>query len=109
MMVLVGNPKPVELVLDSVTTEQGISATVQVLRPLGGETITRLLYPDGMGVEEAALCTIDALKFHMERGALPAWIESDSKPLHKLLCKHYGINTTAKRPGDWGMAPAGGN
>lgn len=110
MQVLVGNPKPVELALERVTLDDGATVVRQVLRPIANpEAVTRLFYPDGMSVEDAALATVDALKYHMDRDAVPAWIECDSKELHKVLCQHYGLKTTAKRPGNWGMTPAGVN
>lgn len=97
MQVLVGNPKPLELAFDADGR--------QFFRSLPGEATTKLLYPEGMSLEDAALATIDALKYHMGRDTIPAWIESDNKELHKLLCKHFGIKMTAKRPADWAMSP----
>lgn len=96
MQVLVGNPHPLELAFDPDGR--------QFFRALPGEAVTKLLYPDGMSIEDAALATIDALKYHMARESVPAWIESDSKELHKLLCAHFKIKMTAKRPADWAMS-----
>lgn len=97
MHVHVGNPKPMEPTF--------ASGAAQAFRSLPGEATTTLYYPDGMSVQDALLATIDALKHHMDGGAVPAWIESDNKELRKLLCKHYGVKMTAKRPARWGMAP----
>lgn len=93
MRVIIGNPCPIELRLESGTPN---------VRYLPYEAETRFVYPDGMSLHDAVLATVDALSSHMGRGHVPAWIESDSTELQRLLCGHYGINKIERRPGDWG-------
>lgn len=98
MYARIGNPNPIEHTRDA----EGR----QVTRSLGSEGVTEILFPDGISIDNAVLSVTDALNFHMDRNTKPVWIESDSKPLHKALCRHYGIKMSAKRPGDWGVPRA---
>ena len=95
MQVFIGNPKPMEIVFDSYGHQYFVI--------MGGQTTTRLFYPDDISIEDATLATIDAMKYHMQERSIPDWIESDNKVLHRTLCKYYGIKATVKRPGGYGM------
>jgi hypothetical protein len=95
MFVRIGNPRPIEHIRDS----EGRRVTAA----LPPEGITEFLFPEGISIDDATVSVVDAMNYHMERDAKPVWIESDNKPLHKALCRHYSIKMTAKRPGDWGV------
>ena len=72
-------------------------------RPLPGERTTTVSFPPEISLFEAFSTTLAALERHMEPGTTPVWIESDSKPLRKLLVEHFGLKITkADRPEGWG-------
>jgi len=96
MYVKIGNNRAIETYYDQ---EGELRA-----RPLPGERTTTLSYPPNIPLLEAFTTTLAALKRHMEEGASPVWIESDSKSLRKLLVEHYGLQITkADRPEGWGQ------
>jgi hypothetical protein len=77
-----------------------------VARQLPSEAESSFNFPEGMDLQQATLAVIDAMRFHMDRDAFPVWIESDSRDLKRLLCDHYGVAITNKRPGDWAIRGA---
>lgn len=96
MYVKIGNNRAIETYYD----ERGELKS----RPLPGERTTTLSYPKGISLLEAFTTSLEALKRHMEPGATPVWIESDSKSLRKLLVEHFGLQITkANRPKGWGQ------
>lgn len=102
----IGNPRPIEAVIDRRTGETK-------WRRLPPEATTKFLFPEGTSVEEAVLIVIDALPHHMEmqdehgKDIRPAWVETDDKNLTRRLCVQYDIPTTKnKRPANWGQKEA---
>lgn len=95
MRVEIGNDHAIE----SYYTEEGKLA----YKSLPGEQTTTFTFPEGTTSHNAFVITLNGLKRHMERGAKPAWIESDDKTLRKLLVNHFGLQITkANRPQGWG-------
>jgi hypothetical protein len=70
-------------------------------RPLDGDRVTTITFPEGMGLQEAFSTAVTALGYHMADGGSPAWIESDSEGLQALLLENYGL-TKNTRPKTWG-------
>ncbi len=101
MLCEIGNPAPIERVLDRASGKP-------VMRDMGGERVTSFHFPDTMDIDEVFMNIVDAVPHHMKRDAKPAWIESDDQNLTKKLCSYYGITIkNNKRPQDWGanLAP----
>lgn len=72
-------------------------------RALGGQRVTQIVFPEGMGLQESFSAAITALGYHMTEGSKPNWIESDSEGLVTLLQEHYGITPSKNiRPKAWG-------
>lgn len=72
-------------------------------RPLDGQQVTTLNFPEGVGLQESFSATVTALGYHMTDGATPAWVESDSEGLLALLLEHFNITASKNtRPKTWG-------
>lgn len=76
-------------------------------RPLEGQRVTRLTYPDGMSLTEAFQGTVTAITHHMAEDGKPQWFESDSEGLRMLLCENYGVSAERTRPKGWGLPAIG--
>lgn len=99
MYLLVGNNDAIEGYRDATSDDPDLVR----FRPVDGERITELRFPEGTGLQEAFTTALAALESHMAQGASPTWIESDSEGLTALLQEHWGL-TQAKtsRPKTWG-------
>lgn len=76
-------------------------------RTVEGERVTRIVFPEDTGTQEAYASAVAALSHHIEYEAKPAWIETDSPALLTLLLEHYGINEKKNvRPATWGKPSA---
>lgn len=78
-------------------------------RPIDGEQITTIVFPEGIGLQEAFTTAVATVGLHFavadeESGERhkPAWVESDSDGLRALLCEHYGLKPSHTRPKNWG-------
>jgi hypothetical protein len=72
-------------------------------RPLEGQRITEITFPEGISLQEAFQDAVAALGYHMAEGSKPAWVESDSDGLQVLLVEHYGLTPSKNtRPKTWG-------
>ena len=72
-------------------------------RDVEGERVTRLTFPEEIGLQEAFSNALAAASHHIQADAAPIWIESDSDGLLALLLEHYGIPPKKnKRPASWG-------
>lgn len=70
-------------------------------RPLKGQRVTEVVFPEGTTINDAFTTTVAALSAHMEEDAVPAWVVSDSKGLQALLAENWGDIPTTK-PAKWG-------
>ena len=76
-------------------------------RPAPGQRTTEVIFPEGVGLQEAFLTVVGLLPQHMEeidadgQAVRPAWIKSDTPALLSLLTDHYGL-TRNVRPRSWG-------
>lgn len=99
MYVELGNDHPIE------GYREGDDPEVKY-RPLDGQQVTTLLFPDGVKLQEAFATTVAATARHFDNDPdttdifPPAWIESDSAGLQSLLQEHFGV--TKSRPKTWG-------
>lgn len=74
-------------------------------KPLAGDRVTTVVFPEGTSLQEAFSTAVTALTFHMASGAVPTWIESDSDGLQALLVEHYRLTPSKNiRPKTWGKA-----
>jgi len=104
MYVEIGNDHAIEGYRDPASDDPN----AVLYRLLEGEHVTRLEFPQGMGLQDAYLASVAALMHHMEDGAAPAWVESDSPGLSTLLIEHYGTNPKkTRRPAAWGKTTKG--
>lgn len=72
-------------------------------KPLEGDRVTTVVFPEGTSLQEAFSSAVTALTFHMVDGAKPTWVESDSEGLQALLVEHYGLTPSKNtRPKNWG-------
>lgn len=72
-------------------------------RQIEGQRVTTVNFPDGMSLQEAFSTAITVLGYHMQAGAAPTFIESDSVGLQSLLEEHYAIPASKNsRPKTWG-------
>lgn len=72
-------------------------------KPIDGQRVTTVSFPEGISLQEAFTTAVTAITYHMEEGAEPAWIESDSEGLQSLLQEHFGITASKNnRPKAWG-------
>jgi hypothetical protein len=69
-------------------------------RPIDGQRVTRVVFPEGMSLEEAFQSAVRLLAYHYASGQGPAWVDSDSDALTKLLKSHFSIKSA--RPRSWG-------
>jgi len=77
-----------------------------LFREIPGEQVTRIVFPAGLGLQDAMATTLAAMTYHLDREHYPAWVESDSPGLVTLLTEHYSIQPSANiRPADWGSNP----
>lgn len=67
-------------------------------RPLEGQRVTRVLFPEGTSLMEAFHSAVDLVQYHM--AGAPAWVDSDSTGLESLLKEHFAV--TQNRPRTWG-------
>lgn len=72
-------------------------------RPLDGDRVTEIVFPDGISLNEAFSTTLAVMDQHMTAGATPAWVESDNPSLVSLLQDHWGLAAAkTTRPKTWG-------
>lgn len=72
-------------------------------RALDGQRVTTITFPEDTSLQAAFSTAITALGYHMQDGAKPTWIESDSEGLTALLTEHFGITPSRNsRPKTWG-------
>src|SRR5438270_256376 len=69
-------------------------------RPAMGQRITQVSFPDDIPLLEAFQGAVKLIDYHVAQGEKPAWIDSDSAGLEKLLKEHLGIK--GSRPKQWG-------
>lgn len=69
-------------------------------RPAPGERITQVGFPEGTTILEAFQGAVKLLTYHMAKGEVPAWIDSDDAGLEKLLKDNFNIK--GSRPKNWG-------
>lgn len=77
-------------------------------RSVAGEQVTRFVFPDGMGIDEAVAAVSVTMSAHMQQGALPAWVEADDPTLQVYLSALWHIAPDVKRPASWGSPTTGG-
>jgi hypothetical protein len=101
MYVNVGNDNAIEGYRDATSDDPDLVR----YRPLEGERVTEIVFPEGISLNEAFSTTLAALEHHMADGSSPSWVESDSEGLTALLQEHFGL-TKAKtsRPKTWGSS-----
>ena len=72
-------------------------------RRVEGQRVTSLVFPEGIGLQEAFTTAVAALGHHIEPGQVPSWIQADNPALLTLLCEHYHIPEDKNvRPPAWG-------
>lgn len=99
MYVHVGNSNAIEGFRDPTSDDPDLVR----YRPAEGDRVTEIVFPDGTSLNEAFSTALAVLACHMEPGADPQWVESDSDGLTALLQEHWGLNKTAtSRPKAWG-------
>jgi hypothetical protein len=69
-------------------------------RPAPGQRITQVAFPEDTPLLEAFQSVVKLIDYHVTQGEKPAWVDSDSAGLEKLLKEHLGIK--ASRPKQWG-------
>lgn len=67
-------------------------------RPLEGQRVTRVVFPEDTGIMEAFRSATELVRYHMQGD--PVWINSDSESLEKLLKEHFSVSKG--RPRTWG-------
>lgn len=68
-----------------------------------GEWVTTHIVTEGTTLGEAFNSIVIQMQAHMQEGAKPVWIESDSEGLKSLLLEHYGIKASENvRKKSWG-------
>lgn len=82
-------------------------------RPLDGERITTIVFPEDITLQEAFTTAAAAGQVHFQADESednplghhrPTWVESDSAGLKALLSEHFGLTkaTQQRRPKTWG-------
>lgn len=97
MYVEFGNDSAIEAYRDPTSTDPDRV----MYRAVEGQHITRVVFPEGIGLQEAYANAVAALGHHIEPGQKPSWIESDNTGLRTLLLEHFDISK-ASRPPTWG-------
>lgn len=97
MQVHFGNRNAIEGYRDPVSDDPDLVR----YRKIEGERVTSVIFPDGIGLQEAYSNSLAALSYHMEAGESPAWIECDSPGLTALLREQFPIARLG-RPASWG-------
>lgn len=69
-------------------------------RAAPGQRVTRVVFPDGMLLQEAFTSAVKLMDYHVAAGESPAWVDSDSKSLEQLVKEHFSIKQG--RPRTWG-------
>jgi hypothetical protein len=87
MYVHIGNSAAVEGYRD----ESSDDPELVRYRPVEGERVTEVVFPDGTGVSEAFTTTLGVLTHHMAEGSTPDWVTSDNDALAGLLAEHWGL------------------
>ena len=101
MYVNVGNSNALEGFRDPTSDDPDLVR----YKPLDGDRVTEIAFPEGLSLSDAFSDTLAALEHHMESGAVPSWIESDSAGLTALLKEHWGLSDAkTSRPKTWGKA-----
>lgn len=102
MWVEFGNANAVEGYRDPAKATDGQDAPVE-FRPIKGEQITTVHFPEDMSISEAFTTAVAAVGAHFEEGSAPAWVDSDSEGLKALLVENFKIDNNT-RPEGWGAS-----
>lgn len=75
-------------------------------RPLDGQRVTTLTFPDEMGLQEAFTTAVGQVQYHFandgdDATTGPSWVDSDNEAMKTLLDEQFGTKGKA-RPKTWG-------
>ena len=105
MQVKIGNAHAIEGYRDGNSDDPDLVR----YRDLGGQRTTTVMFPEGIGLQEAFGTVLGLLPEHMAatdgegKATKPAWIESDSQGLLALLLEHFDMDEKDNvRPRTWG-------